>query len=95
MTALSHAFCEAQPADAVQLKHVALQEPRHEVSVFLQLSLHWKLPPHAFWQDWLVVPQGPAQDVAVDRQPVAALQTASGAASLAASAAEAASPTGS
>ncbi|HEX7604992.1 MAG TPA: hypothetical protein VF316_25420 [Polyangiaceae bacterium] len=78
----------------MQLKHVALQEPRHEASVFLQLSLHWELPPHAFWQDWLVVPQGPAQDVAVDRQPVAALHVPSAAASLAASA-EAASPTGS
>lgn len=94
MTALSHAVCDAQPADAVQLKHVALQASRHVCSVFLQLFLQLKFPPQPFWQDWLAVPQGPAQDVAVDRQPVAALHAPSVAASLAASA-EAASPTGS
>ena len=51
MTALSHADCEAQPADAVQLKHVALQALRHVCSVFLQLFLQPKLFPHAFWHD--------------------------------------------
>ena len=50
MTAFAQAAWLAQPAEAVQLKHVMLQELRHEVSVVLQLFLQPWLPPQAFWQ---------------------------------------------
>jgi len=72
-----------------------LHEARHDCSVFRQLLRQVWLPPQAFWQDWLVVPQGLAQDDAVDRHDDAALHVPSDAASFAPSAAAAASPTGS
>jgi hypothetical protein len=93
LTAFAQAVWLAQPAEAVQLKHVALHALRHVVSVFLQLFLQVLLPPHPFWQFWLVVPQGVAQLVAVEKHVAAAGQAASPPASPAASLA--ASPVGS